>query len=130
MPSGQDLADAGVKSFESEGDCSEGADSLVAKLITSYSMENTSIQIPTPLITMVAGLPELPKKLVAKILANEYIDFAELPPARGKARPAPQVLEGQVIVVQAADLLQTRKIIPDLAIWIQCFSHTSNKVPW
>ena len=29
------------------------------------------------------GLPALPKKLVDKIEAGEYIDFTELPPARG-----------------------------------------------
>ena len=34
----------------------------------------------------------------------------------------PQSLEGQIIVVQAAELMQTRKIIPDLATWVQCFS--------
>ena len=120
MPDADNLAKAGVKSFESEGDGGKGADSLLAKL--NASLEDTDIQLPTPLVTMGTGLPALPKKLVAKILANEYIDFAELPPARGKTRPASQALEGQVIVVQAADLLQTRKIIPDLATWLQCFS--------
>lgn len=120
VPDADNLAKAGVKSFESEGDGGKGADSLLAKL--NSSLEDTDIQLPTPLVTMGTGLPALPKKLVAKILANEYIDFAELPPARGKTRPASQALEGQVIVVQAADLLQTRKIIPDLATWLQCFS--------
>ena len=48
--------------------------------------------------------------------------FLELPPAKGKGRPMPQSLEGQVIMVQAAELLQARKIIPDLATWKQCFS--------
>ena len=71
---------------------------------------------------MGSGLAAIPKKLVAKILVKEYIDFAELPPAKGKGRPMPQSLEGQIIVVQAADLLQTRKIIPDFATWVQCFS--------
>ena len=58
-----------------------------------------------PMICLGSGLPALPKKLVAKILANEYIDFSELPPGKGKGRTMPQSLEGQVIVVQAADLL-------------------------
>jgi hypothetical protein len=49
------------------------------------------------------------------------VDFNELPPAKGKGRPLSQPLDGQVVVVQAADLLQTRRIIPDLATWIQCF---------
>ena len=68
------------------------------------------------------GLPPLPKKLVDKILAGEYVDFAELPPARGKARAVPQALEGQIVVVQAADLLQSRRVIPDLATWMQCYA--------
>ena len=67
-------------------------------------------------------MPALPKKLIVRMLANEYIDFSELPPAKGKGRPMPQSLEGQVIVAQAAELLQARKIIPDLATWMQCFS--------
>ena len=69
-----------------------------------------------------AGLLALPKKTVERIRANEYIDFAELPPAKGKGRPVPHSLEGQVIVVQAADLIQSRKIIPDFATWSQCFA--------
>ena len=120
VPDADDLTRARVKSFERGADGDEGADSLLAKL--NAGLEDTSCQIPAPLVTMGTGLPALPKKLVAKILANEYIDFAELPPARGKTRPASQALEGQVIVVQAADFLQTRKIIPDLATWVQCFS--------
>lgn len=53
-----------------------------------------------------------------KMLANEYIDFVELPPVKGKGRPVLQSLEGQVTVVQEAELLQARKTIPDLATWI------------
>ena len=75
-----------------------------------------------PLVSIGTGLPALQKKLVDRIRANEYIDFAELPPAKGKGRPVPQSLEGQIIVVQAADLMHTRKIIPDLATWCQCFA--------
>ena len=56
-----------------------------------------------------------------RILANEYVDFNELPPAKGKGRSVSQAFEGQLVVVQAADLMQTRKTIPDLATWVQCF---------
>ena len=64
----------------------------------------------------------LPKWLIARIRASEYIDFAELPPAKGKSRKVSQAMEGQVVVVQATDWLQSRKIIPDLATWSQCFA--------
>ena len=69
------------------------------------------------MVTTETGLAALPKKLVSKILANEYIDTMVLPPAKGNARNVPQFLEGQVLVVQAADLMQARKRIPDLAKW-------------
>ena len=44
------------------------------------------------------------------------------PQAKGKNQSLPQLLEGQVVVVQAADLVQTKTLIPDLETWIQCFS--------
>ncbi len=68
-----------------------------------------------------AILDPLPKRTLERMRAGEYIDFAELPPAKGKGRLVSNALEGQVIVVQAADLLQSRKIIPDFATWVQCF---------
>ena len=71
---------------------------------------------------MGSGLLSFPKKLVEKIKAGEYIDFASLPPAQGKARAMPQAFEGQMVEVQVADLVQSRKMIPDLATWCQCFA--------
>ena len=68
------------------------------------------------------GLPALPKKVVERIHAGEYIDFSELPPAKGKVRPLHQGLDGQVILVQAQDLLQSKKLIQDLPTWVQCFA--------
>ena len=71
------------------------------------------------LVQMGCGLPALPKKLIEKIEAGEYVDFTELPPVKGKCRS--QAFDGQIVVVQAADLVQTRRLIPDLATWVQCF---------
>ena len=34
----------------------------------------------------------------------------------------PQGIEGQVIVLQAEDLLHTKKLTPDLFMWMQCFA--------
>ena len=120
------LLDAGVQSFNSEGDDkgqpkdpASQIDSLMSKLENSEE-SSTSSQPPALLVTIGIGLLALPQNLIARVLANEYINFLELPPAKGKGRPMPQSLEGQVIVVQAAELLQARKIIPDLATWVQC----------
>ena len=52
---------------------------------------------------------------------GESIDFAELPPAKGKVSGIPNLLEGPIIVVQAADLMESCKLIPDFATWVQCF---------
>ena len=57
-----------------------------------------------------------------KSTCKQYIDFLELPPAKGKGKPMPQSLEGQIIEVQAAELMHARKIILDLATWIWRFS--------
>ncbi len=46
----------------------------------------------------------------------------QLPPAKGKGRSLTQPTEGQIIVVQAADLVQNRKRIPDYATWSQCYA--------
>lgn len=75
----------------------------------------------TALVQLGPGLSALPRRLVAKIEADEYIDFNELPPARGKGRSVSQPVDGQVVVVQAADLVQSRRLMPDLATWVQCF---------
>ena len=42
-------------------------------------------QSTSTMVMLGVGLPALPKKLVDKIEAGEYIDFTELPPARGKS---------------------------------------------
>jgi len=46
-----------------------------------------------------------------RILAGEYVDFADLLPAKGKVKSllAP---EGSVIIMQAYDLLQQKKVDP------------------
>jgi len=74
------------------------------------------------LVTVGPGQPAISKKLLERIRANEYIDFMKLPPARGKAKPLTQELDGQILVVQAADLAHSRKVTPDLPTWLQCFA--------
>ena len=74
------------------------------------------------MVMLGVGLPALPRKLVDKIEAGEYIDLTELPPARGNSQSILPAVEGQVLVVQAVDLLQSCRVIPDLATWLQCFA--------
>ena len=100
-----------------------GTDCSLSLIGTADAVDvENSTDAAQPMVCLGSGLPALSKKMVAKILANEYIDFTKVPPAKGKGRTMPQWLEGQVIVVQEADLLQMRRIIPDLATWLQCFA--------
>jgi hypothetical protein len=88
------LRAAGVGSFGCKGKGEEPLkdpkhkDPAVRKL--ENGEETSSSQ---PLVTIGTGLPALPKKLLTRVRANEYIDFSELPPAKGKGRPMPQFLE-------------------------------------
>lgn len=126
-PKEKDLLGAGVGTFKAGGghpqeqSAKEQISDLLSKLEGGDASGEATPHAP-PLIALGRGLAAIPKKLVAKILSNEYIDFTELPPAKGKTRTMPQSLEGQIIVVQAADLIQARKIIPDFATWVQCFA--------
>lgn len=74
------------------------------------------------LVQLGPGLAAIPKKVMERIKAGEYVDFMELPPARGKTKPVGQSSEGQIVVLQATDLMPTRKLVPDLSTWLQCFA--------
>ena len=56
------------------------------------------------------------------MLAGHYVNFSELPPAKGHTRPMPSPKEGWIVLVRVEDLTGTRKLIPDLATWLQCFA--------
>ncbi len=71
------------------------------------------------------GLPALKRSLVDQVLAGKYVDFGELPPAKGLGKASPTMsgdMEGQIVLIQAADYLQSRRQVKDYATWNQCFA--------
>ena len=66
-------------------------------------------------------LPSISNKLLEKVRCGEYVDFSELLPDKGNDHHIHQAGEGQIFLIQAADLSLARKAIPDLATWLQCF---------
>ena len=85
--------------------------------------------IPSPaeslvskLVVVASGIPAQKRELVDSILAGQYICFTELPPAKGCTKALNTLIEGQIVLMQAADYWQEKRLIPDLAIRIQCFS--------
>ena len=67
------------------------------------------------------GLPLIPKRIVERIQEGDYIDFSELPLAKGKARAPPPQWEGHILVVQLEDLEGSKRLIPDFQTWTQRF---------
>ena len=64
-------------------------------------------------------LPWLTQWLVDKILAGDYVDFNEFPPARGISKPGRQfTMEDEIVLsLQGA----RRRSIPDFCTWAKCF---------
>ena len=104
--------DSGIETFQREEAGVQAAATMRPAVAQKAGQEKE--MVTHPLMPIGQGLAALPKKVVERIKANEYVDFAELPPAKGKARPVPQSFDGQVIVVQAEDLMQSRKNHPGL----------------
>ncbi len=126
MPGTQELAAGGVRTLEGDHIAErrneeEGRDRRAEGLV---ARERGPSSLPAqPPLCLGPGLPPIPARMAERIRENAYIDFSDLPPAKGKGKPVTYALEGQVIVVQAADLMQSQHIFPDLATWSQGVDH-------
>lgn len=69
--------------------------------------------------TTAPGLPAIRKVLVESILSDQYVDFIELPPAKGCTKA---IAKGQVVLLQTSDYLQAKRLTPNLGTWLQCFT--------
>ncbi len=74
-----------------------------------------------PSVFLGQGIPSIPRKMANRILAGEFVDFADLPPAKLKQKQVSAPTEGNILLVQSSELLQQRKPIGDLPTWLQCF---------
>ena len=96
------------------------ADQLSQLLSRSTAEGNSNVGPLTP-TPIGQGIPLTHKRIANRIAAVDYIDFMDLPPAKGKVKQIPAT-EGNIIVVQAADLMQQKKLIPNIVTWTQCFT--------
>ena len=98
----------------------------ITQLLASISSGSGAREVPTvpnPQVSLGYGIPSIPQKTRDRILAGEYIDFTDLPPAKGKTCPLSlPASEGNIIMVNAFDLMQQKKLIPDIGTWVQCFT--------
>ncbi len=118
LPSSSELASGGVRELDAEeeeiGSASREPSSGMVLRPGPTGAEGGG-KARSPMDNLRAGLPPISKRLVERIQSNESIDFAELPSAKGKSWPNSQLGDNQIVVVQAADLMQSRRVIPDLA---------------
>ena len=126
MPNAETLKSMNLKQFDSRATPGEVASKTASTILGQLGGNTPQTQEPqkagAKLIPTGPGLPTLPKKLVEKIAAGQYVDFSELPPAKGRTRPLPSQEDGHVVVIRAEDLAGSKKLIPDLATWLQCFA--------
>ena len=120
MPDASSLA--GLQEFPPQQSEEHETAGTVAELLSQFDRSSDMPAQPSSAMATGEGLPALPRKWVERIQAGDYMDFTELPPAKGRAKGMPKTLDGHILVVQAADLMETRRVIPDLATWVQCFT--------
>ena len=101
---------------------SSALDNLLEMVLYSPPRQPPTGLTATLLISLSEGLPLIPKKMLEKIQAGEYIDFSDLPPAKGRAKSLPPHWEGHILVVQLKDLEGKKRLIPDFQTWAQCFA--------
>ncbi len=118
MPTARELVVSGVREFPADraSEDHEGGEG------GSEAGSSRSQPMASKVTCVGTGLPPITQKLRDRIIPRQYVEFTEFPPAKGKSRPVSQPGEGQLVLVQAADLLQSRRTIPDFATWGQCFA--------
>ena len=66
-----------------------------------------------------SSLSILPKKMVQRIIAGEFVDFKDLPPAKSWL---PAFRDNQALTLQLQEVEKQRKLILDYITWSQCFA--------
>ena len=127
VPTQQQLLDNHVHRFTEQGlraqqhEISEVASS--ERRSASMSADQYLQQLSSPsLIPSGEGLPALSHRIVEKIKAGEYVDFSELPPAKGKGRTSSNDWDARVLLLQVQQTDNPRRLIPDFPTWAQCFA--------
>ena len=100
-----------------------GGDASTSTSAASIAAALSSVSKPVAEVTLGRGIPALPKRMVEKMLAWEYVDLAELPPARANMAKEAMGTTPNVLLVQSLESVRHhRKIIPDITTWVQCYS--------
>lgn len=125
MPSSNALGAIGLNTIASLPSTSGLSFAVANPLMASIPSTSATSSKAQDVVVVAPGTPGLKRSMVELILSGAYIDLVELPPAKGSSKPLSalnQGMEGHIVLPQAADLAQSKKLIPDAATWVQCFS--------
>lgn len=62
------------------------------------------------------------KRIHDKMVAEEYIDLADLPPTWVLPKE-PSITYGNIWLIQLVELARSQKrLIPDISTWVQCYA--------
>lgn len=108
---------AHIYNFAGEGDTpGTGAPPGINALhhIVTICQKTASEETRNNMVSIGTGLPPVPRKLVERIQAGEYVDMVELLPDRLSAH-------GSGIAKEEKELKRTKHQITSIAEWVQCF---------
>ena len=89
----------------------------------SLAVALSSMSKPASEVALGRGIPALPKRMVEKMLAWEYIDLADLPPARANVAKDALSSTPNVLLIQSVKMAcHHRRLIRNITTWVQCFS--------
>ena len=104
MPASRVLGAMGVSTMASLADTSCSASAMASPLMSLVASAVVSSKAPDTIVVL-PGIPPLRRSVVETIQSGAFLDFAELPPAKGLSKPKP-----------------VSRLIPDFTTWVQCFA--------
>ncbi len=104
MPASRVLGAMGVSTMASLADTSCSASAMASSLMSLVASAVVPSKAPDTIVVL-PGIPPLRRSVVETIQSGAFLDFAELPPAKGLSKPKP-----------------VSRLIPDFTTWVQCFA--------
>ena len=87
-----------------------------------YQLILTNVKLTPPPVAIGAALPLIFTKLIQQFKSGEYVDFAELLPARGRPSQWHANRMSTLEILQLWEVERPQKFIPDFMTWTQCFA--------
>ncbi len=67
------------------------------------------------------GMTPVPRWLAVRIKRGDFVDFADLPPAKPDVGRARKHYDPQVVIWKEVDYRKATRRVPDMTTWTQCF---------